>query len=163
MYLMEIPILPENLEDFGFPTTLAFSEDGKVYLSERITGRLWQIDHEEHRLVKTFPIATLVGHHETGLLGIALDPDFEKNKYLYCFYTVGTNEKNLKNKVVRITDDNRDNKKKETVILDNIPAGMINNGGILAFAPDGKLYIGVGVDNDFKEQSQNTKTLKGQT
>src|SRR5258708_36134284 len=158
---MKTPILPESLEDFGFPTTLAFSKNGKAYVSERITGRLWQIDQQEHRLVKTFSIATVVGHHETGLLGIALDPDFEKNKYIYCFYTVGTNEKDLKNKVVRITDDDKSDNKKETVLLDNIPAGMIHNGGILAFAPDDTLYIGVGVNNDIKEQAQDTKTLNG--
>lgn len=140
---MNKPILPEYIEDFGFPVTIAFAKDGRVYLSERITGRLWQIGLKKHRLIKTFPIVPLIGHNETGLLGIALDPEFEKNKYIYCYYTAGTSEKDFKNRVVRIKDDGGE----EKVLLDNIPAGMIHNGGIVAFAPDKTLYIGTGVDD----------------
>jgi glucose/arabinose dehydrogenase len=152
-----LPALPTTIEDFGFPITLAFSSDGRVYLTERITGRLWRIDHGEYRVIKTFPVAPLIGHNETGLLGIAVDPDFETNGYIYCYYTAGTSEKDFKNRVVRINDDGTN----EMVVLDNIPAGMIHNGGILAFAPDKTLFIGVGVGNDVREQAQDTHSLAG--
>ena len=150
------PVLPPSLEDFGFPLCLVFSKQGEAYLSERITGRLWQIDHEKYRLIKTFSIVPLVGHHETGLLGIALDPDFEKKRYIYCYFTAGTSQKDFKNRVVRVKDDG-----KEEILLDNIPAGMIHNGGIIAFAPDKTLYIGVGVQDEIKEKAQDTKWLGG--
>ncbi len=150
-------ILPESIEDFGFPITLAFSQDNRVYLSERITGRLWQIDHENYRLIKTFPIVPLIGHHETGLLGIALDPDFESNSYIYCYYTTGTNNKDFYNRVVRIKDDGSN----EQIILDNIPAGMIHNGGIITFAEDKTLYIGVGIPNEIKVKAQDINWLGG--
>jgi glucose/arabinose dehydrogenase len=143
------PLLPPLIEDFGFPITLAFSTDGGVYLTERISGRLWRIDQEEHRVIRAFPVVPLLAHNETGLLGMALDPDFETNRYIYCYYTAGESEKDFRNRVVRITDDG-DN---ETVILDNIPAGFIHNGGIIAFAPDKTLFIGVGVSNETKEQA----------
>src|SRR5471030_1412875 len=91
-------ILPDSIEDFGFPITLAFSKEGKVFLSEKTTGRLWQIDHRKYRLIKTFPIVPLIGHNETGLLGIALDPEFEENAYIYCYFSYGTGEKDIDRK-----------------------------------------------------------------
>lgn len=150
-------ILPQSIEDFGFPITLAFAKDGRAYLSERITGRLWQVENAKYRLIKTFPIVPLIGHNETGLLGIALDPDFLDNGYIYCFYTAGTSEKDFKNKIVRIKEDGTG----ETVLLDDIPAGMIHDGGILVFGNDKNLYIGVGVQNEIKEKSQDIAWLGG--
>jgi aldose sugar dehydrogenase len=151
------PVLPETLEDFGFPITLAFANDGRVYLTERIAGRLWRIDHEAQRVIRTFPVVPLLGHNETGLLGLALDPEFDTNGYIYCYYTAGESEKDFKNRVVRVTEDGGE----EAVILDNIPAGLIHNGGILAFAPDKTLFIGVGVSNETKEQAQAIESLAG--
>jgi aldose sugar dehydrogenase len=151
------PVLSEAIEDFGFPVSLAFTGKATFYMSERMTGRLWEIGQGQNRLVKTFPVVPLIGHHETGLLGIALDPDFESNRYIYCYYTAGRSEKDFKNVVVRIKDDGSG----EEMILDNIPAGMIHNGGILAFAPDKTLYIGTGVDDPVREQAQEKETLNG--
>jgi len=149
--------LPPFIEDFGFLITLAFAQDGRVFLSERITGRLRQIYEEEYHLIKTFPIVPLFGHHETGLLGIVLDPDFSQNGYIYCYYTYGSSVKDFKNKVVKI----RENGTSEQTLLENIPSGLIHNGGIMAFAPDKTLYIGVGIDNDRKRESQNINFLGG--
>ncbi len=151
------PLLPPMIEDYGFPITLAFSQDGRVYLTERISGRLWRIDREGHRVIRTFPVVPLLEHNETGLLGMALDPEFETNGYIYCYYTAGGSEKDFKNRVVRITDDGEN----ETVLLDNIPAGFIHNGGIIAFAPDNTLFIGVGVPNETKDLAQDISSLSG--
>jgi quinoprotein glucose dehydrogenase len=99
----------------------------------------------------------LVGHHETGLIGIALDPHYEANGFIYAYYTAGTAEADFKNRVVRVQ---RDGENSET-ILDNLPAGIIHNGGILAFGPDDNLYIGVGVNNVDKEKAQDIHYLGG--
>lgn len=147
---------PAFHEANGFPITLAFADDSQVYFSERISGNLWEAEGEKFRLVKRFPIVGITGHHETGLLGIALDPDFTKNRYIYCYYTYGTSQ-SFKNKVIRIKTDS----KKEEVLLDKIPAGWIHNGGILAFGPDKKLYLGVGVNNEEQEKAQDLDFLGG--
>lgn len=147
--------LPLSLEVFGFPITLAFARDGRVFFSERITGNLWEVKDEKSRLVKHFHIVPITGHHETGLLGIALDPDFDKNDYLYCFYTYGSSHEDFKNKVVRI----KSNGEGEETLLEKIPAGWIHNGGIMAFGPDKTLFIGVGVNNEEKEKSQDINFL----
>jgi glucose/arabinose dehydrogenase/nitrite reductase/ring-hydroxylating ferredoxin subunit len=154
---MKKPILAESIETFGFPITIAFAKDGRAYLSERMTGRLWQINNEQYRLIHTFKVVPLVGHHETGFFGIALDPDFTENSFIYCYYTAGTSEKDFHNVVVRIKEDGTG----EEVLIDNIPAGILHNGGILAFGADKTLYIGTGVDNPVREQAQDINRFNG--
>ena len=146
--------LPVFHEAYGFPITLVFSPDGRGFFSERITGNLWEINGEKFRLVKKFPIVKITGHNETGLLGIALDPNFEQNSFIYCFYTYGSS---FKNKVVRIKADGES----EETLLDEIPAGWIHNGGIMAFGRDKTLFVGVGVNNEEKAKSQDLNFLGG--
>lgn len=149
--------MPGIIDSDGFPITLAFSKKGRAFFSERITGNLWEILDNKFRLIHSFPIVKITGHHETGLLGIALDPDFEKNEYIYCFYTYSQARNSLTNKIVRI----KVGKPSEKVVCDNIPGGLIHNGGIMAFGPDMKLYIGVGIGNEIKEKAQDVKFLGG--
>jgi glucose/arabinose dehydrogenase len=149
--------LPGFIDVAGGPITLAFASDGSVFFSERITGNLWQYNQGEYRLVKHFSIVPITGHHETGLLGIALDPKFAANGFIYCFYTYGLSETNMHNKVVRIKANNP----AETIIIDNLPAGRIHNGGVIAFGPNNNLYIGVGVQNEIMNKSQDLTHLGG--
>lgn len=153
MALIENPI-----ESLGFPITLAFSNDGRTFFSERITGNLWEIDCDGLRLVRQFPIVPITGHHETGLLGIALDPNFDEDEYIYCFYTYGESEDDMKNKVVRIPATAPGG---EEVLIDDLPAGRIHNGGVLAFAPDKTLFICVGVQNEIREKAQDLNFYGG--
>lgn len=149
-------LLAESVESTGFPLALAFASDGRAFLSERV-GRLWEITGASYRLVHSFPVVPMLGHNETGLLGIALDPDFDQNDYIYCYYTTGTDVSDMKNRVVRLKVGHPT----EEVLLDNIPAGIIHDGGVLAFGPDKTLYIGVGVANDVKAHAQDTARLDG--
>jgi glucose/arabinose dehydrogenase len=150
-------LLPDYIEDFGFPVCLAFSKSGSVFISDRITGRLWRIDQKGRKVIKTFPVVPLLGHNETGLLGVVLDPDFEENRFVHCYYTFGADESKYFNRVVKIRDDGTG----EQIILDNIPAGLIHNGGIMAFGPDKTLYIGVGVQDEIMDKAQDVKWLGG--
>ncbi len=149
------PLLPELIEVNGFPITVCFHEN-RVFFSERITGNLWEVKNGKFHLVKSFPILKITGHHETGLLGIAVDPDFKKNNYLYAYYTYGE-QANFKNKVVRVKADGSE----EETILDDISAALIHNGGILAFGLDKTLFIGTGVDNPIMDKSQDINFLGG--
>lgn len=154
---MAIALLPDRIADTNFPVTLAFSNDGRAFISERLTGSLLQVNQESYRVVKTFPVATGPGYNEIGLLGIVLDPDFEDNAYIYCYFTYGKYPNRLTNKVVRIKSDGTE----EVTILDGIPGGWIHNGGILAFAPDKTLHIGTGVKNEIMERAQDLDYLGG--
>lgn len=150
-------LLPDMIDIGGAPITLAFAPDGTAYYSERLTGNLWEVKDGKYRLVCHFPIVTITGHHETGLLGIALDPKFDKNHYIYAFHSYGDEETGLKSRVVRVRTDGTGIE----TLIDELPGARTHNGGIIAFGPDGYLYIGVGVNNDVMEKSQNQKYLGG--
>ncbi|MGI5915695.1 MAG: PQQ-dependent sugar dehydrogenase [Anaerolineae bacterium] len=122
------------------PWALAFAPDGRLFITERDGALRVVVDG----VLQPDPVAELpvaaVG--EGGLMGLALDPDFEDNGYLYMMYTYqqgGT----LMNRISRLTlIDGRAGD--EQVLLDAIPGGRIHNGGRIAFGPDGLLYATTG-------------------
>lgn len=122
------------------PVAMAFAPDGRLFVCERTTGRVRVIDAAgvlSPSAVTRLQVAT---SGERGLLGIALDPQFEENQHLYVLHTrVPTLQRITR---FTITADNR--ALEETVIKDGIPASVIHNGGGLGFGPDGKLYFAVG-------------------
>lgn len=78
----------------------------------------------------------------SGLLGMALAPDFERNgvAYLYHSYRAGTG---LANKVIEVRHDG--GQWRETrVLLAGIPGHTLYNGGRIAIGPDGHLYVTTG-------------------
>jgi glucose/arabinose dehydrogenase len=97
---------------------------------------------------------------EEGMLGLAFDPAFTQNGYVYVDYTA----KDASVQVVRYTvspsqPDQVDPATAETVMA--IPKqSKYHNGGMLAFGPDGYLYISVG-DNEQSEQAQILTSVYG--
>ncbi|HLZ28337.1 MAG TPA: PQQ-dependent sugar dehydrogenase [Chloroflexota bacterium] len=97
---------------------------------------------------------------EEGMLGLAFDPGFTQNGYVYVDYTA--NDASVQ--VVRYTvsagqPDQVDPATAQTVLA--IPKhSKYHNGGMLAFGPDGYLYISVG-DDESSEQAQILTSLYG--
>ena len=147
-----VQIVVTNLQK---PWSLDFVGD-KIFLTEKI-GRIRVIDAGV--LVKE-PVANLkvADVADGGLLGLALHPDFVKNHYLYVFYTYQEGDK-LWNKVLRITESN-DKLSGAEVILDKIPGAEFDDGGVIKFGPDKKLYIGTGDATD-QGAAQDLKSLAG--
>ena len=125
--------------------SIAFSPDGRLFLSQMNTGKIMIMDQQKWL---PNPFATIDGIYvnwEQGLLGIAIDPKFQENHYVYAYYTTTSNKTGDPiNRVVRFTDkDNTGTEMK--ILLDDIPASIgYHAGGALAFGPDDKLYITVG-------------------
>ena len=102
-----------------------------------------------------FVSLTVDSSGERGLLGVAFDPNFASNQFVYVYYTATT--PTIHNRVSRFTA-NGNVGGSETVLL-NLPtlSGATNhNGGAMHFGPDGKLYVAVG-DN---AASANAQTLE---
>jgi len=75
-------------------------------------------------------------------MGIALDPDFSQNHYLYVMHSYSESNR-IYNRVVRLIENN--NKAYiDKVLFDKIPGGQIHNGGRIKIGPDKKLYIATG-------------------
>jgi glucose/arabinose dehydrogenase len=142
-------------------SSMAFTPDGRLFFSEKNTG---QIRIMERGNVLNKPFATLQDSYvdaEQGMLGLTIDPLFEKNHYVYLYYTATTNNGNeIVNRLVRFTDANNTAKNK-VILIDNIPAiSGYHSGGAIAFGPDDKLYLGIG-DATVPEFSQNPSVLLG--
>jgi len=132
---IEVQTVAENLK---VPWAIAFAPDGRIFFTER-GGELRVI---ENGFLNPIPIKLLqVGKVEGGLLGVALDPDFENNHHLYLYYTY--NDSPIFNKVVRFTES-ENQLSDEVILLDKIPGAVYHDGGRLRFAPDGTLHITTG-------------------
>ncbi len=147
-----VQIVATNLQK---PWSIA-STDGKIFFTEKV-GRIRVIDNGilVNESVADLRVADIT---DAGLLGITLHPDYEKNHYIYVYYTYHEGS-NLWNKVLRITESN-DRIVDAKTILDKIPAAEFDNGGVVKFGPDKKLYIGTGDATD-QNLAQNQTSLAG--
>ena len=80
---------------------------------------------------------------EGGLLGLAVDPDFGENHYIYLYQTYSGNSSVTLNKVVRYTFEN-DTVAEDRILIDGIPGARFHDGGRIQFGPDGNLYVTTG-------------------
>ena len=95
---VKVEIVAENLK---IPWSIAWAPDGTIFFTER-DGHLRTIKDG----IVSEPIFSVdVGGVEGGLLGIALDPNFEDNHYVYLYYTYN-DFLSTKNKVVRYVESN---------------------------------------------------------
>jgi glucose/arabinose dehydrogenase len=147
-----VQVLAENLE---VPWAIDVAEDGRVFFTER-PGRIGVI--ENGTLLEPAAFINVEQNGESGLLGLALHPDFVENHLLYVYHTY-SNGSNVFNKVLMLTE--RDNKIVESkVMIDGIPAADRNDGGRIRFGPDGKLYVATG-DARQPDLAQNANSLAG--
>jgi len=142
-------VLAENLE---VPWGMDILPDGEVVFTER-NGKISIINTISG---KTTLLTTrkINNQAEGGLLGIAVDPDFESNGYLYIYETIETG-----NRIVRLSTDSLQITG-ETVLVRGIPKAKYHDGGILRFGPDGYLYAGTG-DARQPDLAQDTSSLAG--
>jgi len=148
-----VQILATNLEK---PWAIDFADD-KIFVTEKV-GRVRVI---ESGVFLDDPLATLrvANVFGGGLLGIAVHPAFDSNHFIYVYYTY-EKDGTLWNKILRITELNNKLDAAKT-IFDNMPGSVHNNGGIMKFGPDGKLYVGTGSISESSHGSQDIQSLEG--
>jgi len=149
-----VQVLAENLD---VPWAIDIAEDGRLFFTER-TGRIMAIDKNGSLLSDPVAYINVMQNSESGLLGLALHPNFTENHLLYVYHTY-SNDSAVLNQVLMLTEN--DNKIVESkVIIDNIPAADRNDGGRIKFGPDGKLYVATG-DARQPELAQDAGSLAG--
>jgi glucose/arabinose dehydrogenase len=139
------------------PTAMEIAPDGRIFVCQQ--GGALRVVKNGALLPTPFVTLTVNSSGERGLLGIAFDPDFTTNQYVYVYYT---NPSPLRNRISRFTANGDVAVPGSEVILVELdPLSASNhNGGAIHFGPDGKLYAAVG-DNAVSANAQSVNTRHG--
>jgi len=143
------------LSGLEVPWSLNFAPDGRLFVTER-PGRVRIVTGGTSELALTLDGVFAQG--EAGLLGLALDPEFSQTRFVYLYYSA-TAGSGAVNRIVRYREVNA-RLAERVVLLDNIPAATIHDGGRLRFGPDGLLYASAG-DASNANLAQDVASLAG--
>jgi glucose/arabinose dehydrogenase len=141
------------------PTAMQIAPDGRIFVCQQ--GGSLRVIKSGALLPTPFMTITVDPSGERGLLGIAFDPNFATNNFLYVYYTVTSTPRH--NRVSRFTANG------DVVVpgseqiiweLNNLSGATNHNGGAIHFGPDGKLYIAVG-ENATPSHSQTLSNMLG--
>jgi len=126
--------------------------DSEILITER-PGTLLMLKGGQR-----IPISGVKAIGEGGLLGVALHPKFDQNRFIYLYLTsqTGTETTNEVDRYVLDTNTLKDRK----IIISGIRGAANHDGGRIAFGPDAYLYITVG-DAQNENSSQDTNSLNG--
>jgi glucose/arabinose dehydrogenase len=141
------------------PWAVEFAPDGRIFITER-PGRV-RIVKDGHLLEEPWFTIDIARGGESGLLGLALDPRFEQNGFVYLAYTYRDPDGNLENRLVRLRDDpSADKGELDIVLVDGVVGASNHDGGRVRFGSDNKLYWTTGDAQD-SELSQDLTSLNG--
>ncbi|MDB5047355.1 MAG: hypothetical protein JWO30_426 [Fibrobacteres bacterium] len=123
---------------FNSPLSMGFAPDGRLFVLEQ-AGKIRIV---KNGILLPAPFATITTWaHRESMLGVAFDPKFAQNGYVYVYYS-GPKQKN---RISRLTasKENPDlaDASGELVLLDDIGDGGYQ-GGAFFFGKDGMLYAG---------------------
>ena len=135
------------------PWDIDFLPGGTMLFTER-SGMLSRLTDGEKVVIATITDVEAAG--EAGLMGLAVDPDFEQNSYLYACYNSVSGDVRVSRWILE------EGLGQQQDIVTGIPAALSgrHSGCQLAFGPDGNLWIGTG-DSADESQPQDRSELGG--
>lgn len=146
------------LEGLAFPTNMAFLPDGTLLFTEKETGNVRVVTPGGELLERPFITLPVIPDAERGLLGIAVHPDFEREPWVYLYFSDPTDGLN---RLVRIRADGVVATGEPETLLDGISAiAGYHNGGDLVFAPDGTLFVALGEAHE-SDRAQDEDDIGG--
>jgi glucose/arabinose dehydrogenase len=135
------------------PWEIAFLPDRSALVTER-PGRVRLL--EAGGRLREEPVATVPvsAEGEGGLMGLALDPDFEDNALVYLYYTTaeGMKLERWRYAAGALT--------RQATLVSDIEAGIRHDSGRIAFGPDERLYVATG-DAGNPDLAQDGGSLNG--
>lgn len=140
------------------PTAIAFAQDGRIFIAQQ--NGVVRVVKNSALLSTPFISLPVQAAGERGLIGIALDPAFATNSFVYLYHTLPDGSRN---RIIRLTangDVAATGSEQLVLNLDPLSSATNHNGGAMHFGPDGKLYVAIG-DNANSATAQNLDTYHG--
>ena len=144
-----------NLE---VPWSIVWTPDGQMLFTER-PGRVRVFANGQLRQAPLFTVPDVEPTGESGLMSIALHPQFATNKLIYLSYAYKGEGQRVRVARYRLSETGFTDRR---VIIENIPAAQFHAGCRIRFGPDGKLYVTTG-DATQRELAQRLDSVAGKT
>jgi glucose/arabinose dehydrogenase len=151
---LKIEVFAQNL---FVPWSTVFTRSNRCLVTER-NGKLRVIENAKLLNEPLIVFSSVPEVVEAGLMGLALDPDYEGTKFIYVSYAYEKGDE-IFDRVVRYKD-NGNSLSDEQIIFDGIPAANIHAGCRIRFGPDKKLYVTTGDAAD-RDYAQDLEKLNG--
>ena len=139
-------------------TKVTAAPDGRLFVSLQ-NGQVRVVKNGQ-LLGTPFVTVNTLYEGERGLMGLAFDPNFATNKYVYAYFSTPEGDR-PHSRVSRFTangDVAVAGSEKVIFDMDHFGTSGLHNGGAMEFGSDGKLYVSVGENNYAQDAQQLTNT-----
>jgi glucose/arabinose dehydrogenase len=140
------------------PWSIVWAPDGRMIFTER-PGRVRVMEKGTLNPKPLFVVPDVESSGETGLMSVALHPQFSSNHFIYLSYAYSGG--GTKVRVVRYREA-PEGLVDRKVIIEDLPAAQFHAGCRIRFGPDGKLYVTTG-DATQRALAQKLDSLAGKT
>ncbi len=133
-----------TLLDFNLDEPMELDElpgKGILFIERRGNLKLFDFKTEKTNLISKLDV--FYGN-EDGLLGIAVDPNYQRNNWIYLFYSAPSNEPIQHISRFNLVNDSLDISSEEILLTIPVIRECCHSGGALEFGPNGNLFITVG-------------------
>jgi len=140
------------------PWSIVWAPDGRMIFTER-PGRVRVMEKGTLNPKPLLVVPDVEKSGESGLMSVALHPQFSSNHFLYLSYAYSTGGVRVRVVRYREAPEGLIDRK---VIIEDLPAAQFHAGCRLRFGPDGKLYVTTG-DATQRKLAQQLDSLAGKT
>lgn len=157
-----MPTIRDEIVQSGLsiPWDLAFLPDGRMLVTERVGNLLvFESGAPNARRVANLAVPGVRAQGESGLMGIAVDPAFASNRFIYLCAS-RTDEGEWRNQILRFRLEPGALAFDGFVVRTGMRAAAVHDGCRLVFGPDGKLWATMG-ESGRAPLAQDPSSLNG--